>query len=185
MKKVIYLFLFVAIIFIGYSWYYFDQYHIEDNRTAIQSNFKEWINRDSESIEPDVIEVVQLDNTSSYIVLFQIQSSNIGYAHFIKGWNGNFKIDHSGHGTNIVSYKKIKTNKGMYGILVGKNPDLSIDHIKADLSYDDFDFTANVSTNEKFVRYKQLPNDIEKPFPADLTFYDKNGSVIELSDLLN
>lgn len=65
-------------------------------------------------------------------MLFETQSNKIGYAHIFKGWNGKYKIDSSGHGTNQVSYKKIKTNKGMYGILVGKNPDLEFDHIHAD-----------------------------------------------------
>lgn len=102
----IYLASFIIIIFIGYSLYYVTQYHIEDNRAAIQSNLKEWSSRGSESITPDVMEVVQLDDTSSYIVLFQTQSSNIGYAHIIKGWNGKFKIDHTAHWTNIVDYQK-------------------------------------------------------------------------------
>ncbi|NIK13063.1 hypothetical protein [Alkalibacillus almallahensis] len=183
MKKVIYLILFIIIISIGYSWYYFNQYHIEDNRTAIQSNLKEWSSKGSGSINPDVIEVVRLNDTSSYIVLFQTQSSNIGYAHIIKGWNGKFKIDHSGHGTNIVDYQKIQTDKGMYGVIIGKNPDLKIDHIIADLDYGDFNF--NVSANEKFVKYEKIPNDIEEPFAAELTFYDKEGSVIEVSEFQN
>lgn len=185
MKKVVYLLFLIVIISTGYTFYYFNQYNIEDKRATIQSSLKEWSNRGSGSIDPDVIEAVQLDDTSSYIVLFETQSKNIGYAHFIKGWNGNFKIEHSGHGTNIVKYQKIKTNKGMYGILVGKNPDLKIDHIKADLYYVDFSFKSNVNADEKFVSYQQLPADIEKPFPAELTFYDKKSSVIEMSELLN
>lgn len=185
MKKVIYLLSIIAIISIGYSFYYFNQYNIEDKRATIQSSLKEWSDRGSGSIDPDVIEVVQLDDTSSYIVLFQTQSKNIGYAHFIKGWNGKFKIKNSGHGTNIVKYQIIKTNKGMYGILVGKNPDLKIDHIKANLYYGDFSFKSNVNADEKFIRYQQLPPDIEKPFPAELTFFDKKNSVIELVELLN
>lgn len=184
LKKVSYLILSVAIISIGYSFFYFNQYHIEDERTAIQSGLKDWSNRGSGSIKPNVIEVVQLDDTSSYIVLFQTKNGNVGYAHFIKGWNGKFKIDHSGHGTNIVSYEKIKTTEGMYGILVGKNPNLTIDHIKAELYYEDFNFIVNVSTDEMFIRYKQLPNDIEQPFPAELTYFNKNNSVIDLSELL-
>ncbi|WP_226036755.1 hypothetical protein [Aquibacillus saliphilus] len=188
MKKVINLLSIIAIITIisiGYSFYYFNQYNIEDKRATIQSSLKEWSNRGSGSIDPDVIEVVQLDGTSSYIVLFQTQGKNIGYAHFIKGWNGKFKIEHSGHGTNIVQYQKIKTNKGIYGILVGKNPDLKIDHIKASLYYEDFSFKSNVNADEKFIRYQQIPADIEKPFPGELTIYDKKNSVIELSELLN
>ncbi len=73
----------------------------------------------------------------------------------------------------------------MYGIIVGKNPNLKIDHIIADLYYGDFNFNSNVSADEKFVRYEKIPSDIEEPFPAELTFYDKEGSVIEMSEFQN
>lgn len=109
-------------------------------------------------------------------MLFETQSNKIGYAHIFKGWNGKYKIDSSGHGTNQVSYKKIKTNKGMYGILVGKNPDLEFDHIHADLYSGEFSFTSDLSDDEVFVKYQKLPGDIEQPFPAELTFYEKNRS---------
>lgn len=184
MAKIKYVILFIIIISIGYSWFYFNQYHIEDKRTDIQSSLEEWSNRGSGNIEPDVIDVVQLDDTNSYIVLFQTESNHIGYAHFIKGWNGKFKIEHSGHGTNIVDYQKIKTNKGMYGILVGKNPDLQIDHVKANLYHESFNFTSNVSDDEKFVKYEMLPENVKKPFPAELTFFDKNDTKINMADLL-
>lgn len=185
MKKIIYFIIIFSIISIGYSLNYLSKYHIEDNKTVIQSSLKDWLNRGSGSIDPDVLNIVQLDDTSSYVVLFETQNSNIGYAHLIKGWNGKYKIDQSAHGTNVVSYRKIKTIKGIYGILVGKNPGLKIDHIKVDLYYGNFIFTSNVSTDKKFVRYEKLPNDVEKHFPAELTYYDNDGSEIELSELLN
>ena len=83
-----YIFLFVAAILIGYSLIYFNQYHIKDDRTAFQSSLTIGLNEGSESIELDMNEIVQLDDTSSYIGLFQTQNSHVGYAHFIKGWNG-------------------------------------------------------------------------------------------------
>ncbi|WP_182201710.1 hypothetical protein [Paraliobacillus salinarum] len=183
MEKAIYLVLFVVIIFIGYSWYSVAQYHIEDDSTAIQSNLTEWSNRGSGGINPDVIKMVQIDDTRSYIVLFETQGSNMGYAHFIKGWNGKFKIEHSGHGTKIIGYQEIHTNKGIYGLIYGENPDLKIDHIQADMYYGDFSFSSSVREDEKFVRYEKIPNDIEKPFPAELTFYDEGGFVIKREDL--
>ncbi|WP_433743298.1 hypothetical protein [Falsibacillus pallidus] len=183
MKKALYIISFTLIISIGYCWYYFSQYHIEDNRTAIQSNLKEWNNRGAGSNKPDVLEVVRLDDTSSYIVLYKTPSENLGYAHLIKGWNGRYKIQHTGEGDNIADYQKIQTNNGVYGVIVGKNPNLKIDHIKADLYYGDFNIKSSVHSDEMFVRYKKIPSDIEEAFPAELTYYDKDGSVIELSDL--
>ena len=184
MKKVFYLFFAVTASLIVYSLIYFKQYHIEDDQTAIQVSLTEWINRGPDTVlKPAIIEMVQLDDTSSYIGLIETPEEYVGYAHFIKGWNGKFKIHRSGLESNIVKYQAIETNKGMYGILVGKNPDLAIDHIKAELEYDDFNFIVNVSTDEMFVRSKQLPKDIKEPFPAELTFYDKNDAVIDWSEL--
>jgi len=173
--------LFVAVMSIGYGIYYFNQYPIADNEAAIQSGLQEWSNRASGIIKPNVIKSVQLDETRSHIVLFETDRGEMGYAHLIKGLNGKYKIDHSGYGTNVVSYQKIKTNNGMYGILIGKNPQLKIDHIEAEL-FTGYSFESNVKGEERFIDYEKLPENTKQPFPAELTFYDKNGSVIEPSE---
>ncbi|MFG6116704.1 hypothetical protein ACGTN9_16255 [Halobacillus sp. MO56] len=180
MKKVIYLLLFVSIIFIIYSFNYFNQYHIEDKTTSIQSELKEWINRGSGLIEPEVIKRVQLDDTNSYIASFRTKSGNIGYAQLIKGWNGKFKIVVAGHGDgdDVVDYQKIKTSDGIYGVVVGRNPDMKIDHIKTDLYDEEFNFTSTVSSDKTYVKYHMLPPDIENPFPAEVTLFDKNNTEI-------
>lgn len=182
LKKVVYLFLLVAVILIGYTLIYFNQYHIEDDQTAIQSSLTEWLHNGTD-IQPEIKEMVQLDDTNSYIGLIETQDGHVGYAHFIKGWNGKFKIKRSGHGSNIVDYQKIETTNGMYVVLVGRNPDLTINHIKAELEYEEFNFIVNVSSDELFVRYKHLPKDIKEPFPAELTYYDKNNLEIDWSEL--
>ncbi|WP_226577235.1 hypothetical protein [Halobacillus litoralis] len=179
MKKLTYLISFLVILTFGYSWFYGTQYHIEDNQDAVQSNLKEWSNRGSEDINPDVIKIVQLDDTRSYILLYQTQSKDIGYAHMIKGWNGKYKMDQSGYGTNIVDYQNVETNQGTYGVVYGRNPDLEIDYFAVNLADEPFRFTAGVKDDENFVRYKKFPKDIKDPFPAHLSFYNKNGAEIK------
>jgi hypothetical protein len=173
LKKAGYLVIFVAVMAIGYVIFYFNQYPIDDNQAAIQSGLQEWSNRDSGSIKPDVIKSVQLDDTRSYIVLFQTDNGDMCYAHLIKGLNGKYKIDHSGYGTNIVSYQKIKTNNGIYGILIGKNPQSKIDHIEAELYSGEYSIESNVKGKERFIAYEKLPENTQQPFPAELTFYDR------------
>src|SRR5690625_1751696 len=184
LRKATYLLLFIGVIFIGYSLFYFNQYHIDDDKIAVQSSLTEWMSGDSENTTFDVKEIIRLDNTNSHIALFQTENGHVGYAHLIEGWNGKLKIVSSGgHGTNIVSYKVIETDKGNYGILFGKNPELTIDHIKADLNYENYSFSVDLPSDEIFVKYVHLPEDIENPFPAELTYFDKDQSVIELADL--
>lgn len=79
---------------------------------------------------------MHLDDTKSSIALFQLENADIGYAHLIKDLNGKYEFDVIGYGSNKVSYEEIKTNRGMYGILVGKNRELRIEHITAKLMYE-------------------------------------------------
>lgn len=172
--------LIIGVAGVGYSLYYFNQYKIENKNLSIQSNLTEWLNRgNTEELNPNVIKVVQLGDSTSYIALFQLKNRNIGYAHLIKGLNGMLKISQAGHGDNVVKYQKIKTNKGTYGILVGENTDLNIDHITAKFINEEFSFTSYVSNNEKFVIYKKLPNDLTGNSPFELIFFDENNAEIQ------
>lgn len=114
MKKGLFIFLFIAAIFIGYSLAYFNQYHIEDDQTTIQSSLTKWLYSSFDidaDLKPAINEMVQLNDTSSYIGLIYTPDGNVGYAHFIKGWNGKFKINGSGGNSNGVYYQKIKTSQ--------------------------------------------------------------------------
>lgn len=169
----------LIVLFIGYLLYYFSQHNIENDNVSIQTGLRDWLNRGRvEDISPNVLEVVRLDNSNSYIVLFQLENNNMGYSQLIKGLNGKFKILRAGYGTNVVSYKDIETNKGMYGILVGYNPNFKIDHLVAKLMYEEFSFTVDVSKDEKFIKYEKLPTELKETFPAEITFFDKNNNVI-------
>ncbi len=107
-----------------------------------------------------------------------MKNGDVGYAQFIKGWNGRFKILQSGHGTNEVSYRSIKTNIGMYGVLIGRNSNLEISKIKAELLSENYSFTSDVSKDETFLRYKKLPSNLKQTFPAELFFYDENNKLV-------
>lgn len=178
-KKVLYVILFIMVIGFGYTLFYFNQYSIEDERASIEANLMEWQNKGNEKeIKFDILKVTQIDDTNSYIALFETTDKNIGYTHLLKGWNGKYKIEQSGWGTNIASYQDLKTNKGMYGILVGKNPDLQIDHIIAESAEENFSFTSTVSKDETFLVYEKLPSDLKSTFLPNVTLYDEGQNII-------
>ncbi|OBZ18152.1 hypothetical protein A8L34_00760 [Bacillus sp. FJAT-27264] len=178
-KKMIYFSLLLIVLCIGYSLHYFNQYHIDDSNVSIQSNLNNWLNRGNrEQINANLIEVVRLNDSNSYIVLFQLENDDIGYSQLIKGLNGKFKIELVGYGTNVVSYEDIRTNEGVYGILLGKNPSLKINHIFTKLIHEEFNFTTDVSKDELFVKYEKLPSELRETFPAEFIFYDGNNTVI-------
>ena len=167
---------------IGFSIYYTNEYYIEDNEAAIQSNLDTWLNRPpSEELNPEVLQVKQIADTTSHIIFFQLDDGDFGYARLLKGLNGKFKIDHAGYGSGFLnsSYQVIETNKGEYLILYGENPDLTVDHVLATALSGEYDITFDISDDQRFLQSVKIPSDVERAFPVDLTFYDASDNLIE------
>lgn len=167
---------------IGFSFYYTNEYYIEDNEAAIQSNLDTWLNRPpSDELNPEVLQVKQIEDTTSHIILFQLDNGDYGHARLLKGLNGKFKIDVAGYGSGFhnSSYQVIDTNKGEYLILYGENPDLKIDHILATALNSEYDATFDVSNEQIFLQSAKIPSDVERAFPVDLSFYDEADNLIE------
>lgn len=178
-KKTLYTLLIILGISFAYTLYYFEQYSIENEEEAIHNSLVQWENRARDTkIELDILDITQIDSTNSYIAIFETADNNVGFAQLLKGWNGKYKIKLSGWGTNLVSYVDIKTDDGMYGILVGKNPGLEIDYIVAEAINNEFAFKSSVTNDEKFVKYKKLPSSLKTTFLPNITLYDENDKVI-------
>lgn len=179
-RKPLFLTAFILIIGLAYIVFYMNQYSIADEEDEIYTSLLGWQNRGLDyEFKMSISDVIQVDQTTSYIVLFETPDNNVGYAQLVKGWNGKYKIIQSGWGDNAVTYSDIKTNEGMYGILAGKNPDLQIDHITAITVNEVYEFTSSVTDAKTFVRYEKLPPNLKETFISDLTFYDKNGQVLD------
>lgn len=178
-KKWFWLLLLLLLIPIGLAANYFNQYTIENNEADIESALIKWQSRgNSTEFRLKIKDTAQLENTNSKIVLFETPDENIGYAHLIKGWNGNYKINVSGWGTNMVSYHDIKTDKGMYGVFIGKNPKAEIKHVTAKLSKQDSDFSSVVPEGKQFIIYKKLPARLNGTNLLEIYLFDKNGKEI-------
>ncbi len=175
--------LFILIVIgIGFSFYYFNEYKIENDKEAIQSSLKVWLNRGSsvEVLEPNVLKVVQLEDTKSYVSLFQLQEGNYGYAHLIKGINGKLKIISSGHGSNVIRHQIIETNRGKYIVLYGTNPGIEISSILIDSRTDAHNFKIIVPEEKSFLVYEKVPDNFEIPLLDEFLYFDENGNEIEL-----
>ncbi|KOF08911.1 hypothetical protein AC739_17530 [Planococcus glaciei] len=183
-KKWSLLLLLLLLIPVGFAANHFNQYTIEDTGADIESALVEWQSKgNSTEFQLKLISTEQLENTNSKIVLFETPDENIGYAHLIKGWNGKYKINVSGWGTNMVSYHDVKTDKGMYGVFIGKNPKAEIKQMTAKLSKQDFDFSSVVPEGKQFIIYKKLPANLKETDLLEIYLYDKNAK--EIIPLLN
>ncbi|WP_456275059.1 hypothetical protein [Bacillus sp. AK031] len=178
MKRIAGFLLIIAAAIGGYGYYYTTQYDVELDDRSVQTGVKTFLQRGESGIDPELIEVVQIADTSSRIAMFQLKNGNMGYAHLIRGFNNKYKIDHAGYGTNTVTYESVETNKGLYGMLLGGNRELEIQHIKADLIHEDFSFTADVSGERIITQFIKLPEDLSIPFPAELTFFNEDNQII-------
>ncbi|BBI33095.1 hypothetical protein [Cohnella abietis] len=180
-------FLFTIIILICFGGYYLfsyvKAYNISNNNESIQASLTGWMNRgvnnevsDEENL--NLLKFVQIDSSTSYIALYHLDNKYVGYAHFIKGINGKFKLDESGHKTGEVNYRDIKTNKGVYGVLVGRNVEKNIDNITTKLINEEYSYTTSVSNEAFFVKYNKIPSQFKKTFPAEITLFDENNEII-------
>jgi len=66
-------------------------------------------------------------------------------------------------------------------LLIGKDPDIGIHHIKATLPDEGYSFNINVRSEKPIFNYVKLPSNIEDAFPAKLTYYDIKGNNITTS----
>ncbi|GGI17787.1 hypothetical protein [Gottfriedia solisilvae] len=178
MKKTIIFFIFI--ILVGYGIYNISQFTVENNKSSIQTNVKMFINRgEVRKLNPHIIDIEQIGESNSFIALFQLNNSSMGFAHLEKGLNNKMKILTTTYGDdNKVSYSDIKTNNGKYIAIIGINKGLNIDHITTKLMYEKYTYNVNVSNEEYFIKYKKLPRKLKDTFPADLILYDKKGNVL-------
>ena len=153
---------------------YLSIYNTENDRPSIESELQFVLNEQDLTL----LDIVRLDKTSSYIALFTLKNGEIGYAQLVQGFNNKLRCKRAGYGTNEFSYQKIVTNKGEYGIVIGKNPDLKINHITVTFLHENYVFTSYIKNKKYFVLYEKLPSRIQRAYPVKLTFYDKNNNVI-------
>lgn len=169
----------LLILGFGYLYFYMDHYSVDAEESTVHKSLLEWNSRGVDTaMDFTILDITQIAQTDSYIVLFELNNKDIGYGHLRKGWNGKYKIIQSGWGDNVVSYTDIKTNDGIYGVLAGKNPDLEIDHIVTETVNQMYEFSSSVSNAETFVRYEKMPRTLKQTSVYDMKYYDKNRQLM-------
>jgi hypothetical protein len=182
-KKVIYLLLLGLIISTAlYIRHYKNQqdydrkYHISINETSIEGNLQMWLNRyDGMNLDPGILDIQRLGTSSTYMVLYKLGNNKFGAAQLIKGRNNKLRIKQASSGDLLDNkVEDIKTNKGRYFLVMGKNPDLVIDHIEVKVDYKkSYSYLVNVSKDEFYYNYKKIPKELDQR--TKIIYYDKNN----------
>ncbi|WP_110114441.1 hypothetical protein [Bacillus sp. CGMCC 1.16541] len=169
----------VGIVIVAYQYI---QYQIPYEVKAIEQELTHWENRDNtrEQIDLKVQDFQQVGNSNTYIALYALPNEIGGYAILKKGWNQKLKIVVSSRVNNLVDYDDIETNKGLYGIFVGQNPNNDIYRLKARLPEDNYSFDLRVPNTDYFILYEKITEEVKRTFPADITLLNAEGDDVTL-----
>lgn len=157
------------------------KYPITTDRKDIQQNLTNWGNRGDTKTNPKLINTVHLGNSNTYLAYFKNQSGYLGIAIMKEGPNKHLRIVRSKYGSNQPRYYSVKTNKGVYGIIIGKNTDGLVHSIRAESFNHSFKFKVKVPQKNDFIVVKKLPKSKDKTLFTDLYdlyLFDKNNKEI-------
>lgn len=158
------------------------KYPITNNPKDIQHNLTSWQNRGKRILNPTLIKVEHLGKSDTYVAFFRNQSGDLGdlgIATMKEGPNKKLRILNSHYGGGIARYDGVKTNKGNYGIVTGKNPNKQIHSIQVVLQDDSLKYKVQVPEDTYFIIVKKLPKGISSKNFADLYLFDKKNKEIK------
>ncbi|CAM4028111.1 hypothetical protein [Lederbergia lenta] len=179
MKKKSILIVFFAVTIIAivlvFKYLYSEEYNIEYSNSSMEKFLTKNIER--KSIE--YIQLKELKKTNTVLFQFKYTDGHLGYAHFEKGINKKVKFI-SSNSVPEITYQEFETNNGLYGVILGKNDNLKISRIEAELSSENmYSFTVDVSGSDYFIEYNKLPEGISNTYLGQLILFDSNKNIID------
>ncbi|MVO99518.1 hypothetical protein [Paenibacillus lutrae] len=131
MKKIVLYGLSCVIVFIVvFTIHQSFSYKIRNDLKEIETAIEVWSSRGEEVITDYTHKKSKDVDDTKLVYLFVGDTDYQADAILTKGWNGKYKIESTGQGSNLFRYKTMKTDKGSYVWIMGKNYDLKIDRIK-------------------------------------------------------
>lgn len=179
MKAFKYLSILLFLITFGSSLFYIYSYNNKFNIQNTNSHIEEYLNNFTKDDGLKLIQIQQLDESASTIVLVRYPNGEFGFSHLVKGWNNKFLFK-SISSLSAITYREYKTNDGLYGAVIGLNEDLEIHHIDLVTSgMTTYETSVNVENEPFFIKPIKLPNGVNDSFPAQFKFYNKYNKQIE------
>ena len=175
--------LFIIIIFsVGFG-YYSKKYSIKNDIQVIKNQLIQFINRPTATINDiDIKQELNIDN-KKYV--FFVINNELGDAELTKGINNKYKIESTSYGSGSLRDEIVKTNKGKYLILKGKNLDNKISYVKVLLNNKEYKIT--IPQKEYYMVYCSVPTETEGTFLDinNINFYNRNNTDITFDVLSN
>lgn len=180
MKKTLSAFVIIGVfVLITTVFNYQNKYDIKNDPKDIENSVKSFNTKASPKLQSIKInEMTQIEDTDTWVASMIISKDTFGYAIFKQGMNNRFNLKSVSTGPNIT-LTETKTNKGLFGILIGQENNLDIHHIVLKQIGDTtFEPTIKISSKENFIKFIEVPQEISTTVPATLVFYDDNNQII-------
>lgn len=172
----------IVIICIGIA-YYSKTYAIKSDKEVIKNHLIQFINRPT--VIANSIDIKQELNIDNKKFVFFVINDTLGDAELTKGINNKYKIDTTGYGSGSFRDEIIKTNKGKYLILKGKNYDNKIAYVRVLLENKEYKIT--IPQQGYYMVYCSVPSETERTFLDinSIKFYNKNDADISAEIIKN
>lgn len=183
MRKLFKFLLFVIVIVcIGFA-YYSKTYAIKNDKEVIKNRLIQFINRST--VIANNIDIKQELNIDNKKFVFFVINDTLGDSELTKGINNKYKINTTGYGGGPFRDEIIKTNRGKYLILKGKNFDNKISYVRVLL--ENKEYKINIPKQEYYMVYCSVPSETQMTF-LDINrikFYNKNDADITVEIFKN
>ena len=140
MKKILSL---ILLVFVVLSIYFMvaNKFTIVDDEKQIKQGIESFANRGKETfVDIDIKKIINLRDRK--FVLFMLENQ-IGSANLIKGFNGKYKVEDIGYGTNNLRKYIYEIDKKKYVVIFYKNIDLRVKEIEFIIQDKKYETKAN------------------------------------------
>ena len=169
------LLLVIVFVSIGFA-YYSKTYAVENDKEVIKNRLIQFINRPTVIVNNiDIKHELNIDNKK---FVFFVINDTLGDAELTKGINNKYRIDTTGYANGSFRDEIVKTNKGKYLVLNGKNYDNKISYVRVLLENKEYKIT--IPKQEYYMVYCSVPSETERTFLDinSIRFYNENDTDI-------
>jgi hypothetical protein len=168
MKKptLVWLGLVLGVGLILYGITYWNSYALDDNVPDIEQ-----VLEDRSGTEVTVKGLSATDDKAFFIFTM---SGQIGSGELSRGWNGKYKLEYYGYGTDRVRSRVVETGKGFYLMLAGRNEG-KIGSIRAAIDHEEYE--VELPSDEYYLVLTPVKK-TDKRFAESIAVYQRDGTKI-------
>lgn len=158
----------------------YDKEAVRDEDVLLKARISRGFGAETNEIKVENIHIKEkIDN--KLLVLFTDEKGEIGDALFTKNlFRDSYKLDSISSGTGLFITKKIKTNKGKYCVVMGRNYKKNASHMTFDIK--DKKYTVNIKGKQYYLEYFEISDiakgNLDSITPQNFVFYDSAGNDI-------